>query len=504
MIKGTENAASVHIRYLLPVLIVITCTAALYFLSVRLISLVQYQKAVNRIRTGDYREAVSILSRDTRHLTNHAAAWKALGQAHQLMTRQQSISEAFSHAKLSEAAFREAVRIAPMDAESVFGLAMAIEQLEQLEVYVHPGSPSTQYHALAYFKEAIRLRPNNTRYRYALVKYLYRHSADQQLLEAITEFTSIDPTVYHRLKTERFWSEAAREAAKSGVTRAIRKRIDPGNSHMILSQLYEEGKEYQSAIDSCRNALAYMKDDSRPEVFDQLGRLYLENHRKDEARTAFIRGISLSRNRENDLKNLYHLYKRKGAAEHFIDLINSAKNRFPLSGRTDLLLANALSDIKRYPEAIAVLKHHNKKAPDPEAFYAMARIFEKQQDWDGMELAIQKATVYDPKNFQYHFIFSQVLKRLKKYETAETAAGKAIATASPPSAALYNHRANIRWEMKRYRGAAEDWEAASRLDSKNAALHAWAAEAYVKTGDIDRAAEHYRKALDVDPDNMIQ
>jgi tetratricopeptide (TPR) repeat protein len=490
-----------RIRYLLPTLIVLICIVASYTLSVRLFSMIRYQKAENRVRSGDFEEAVSLLTRATRYLPKHAAVWKALGKAYQEMIHHTSISKAFFYAKASEKAYREATRIAPLDAESVFELATVTEQLEQLDVYVNPGITSRKYHALPYFQKAIRLRPNGILYRYELARYLYLHHEKQELLKAITEFTGIYPPAYHHLKSETFWFDSTRQAAIKGVMAAIQKGVEPGSSHMILAQLLEEKKDYRGAIESYRKALAYTKDENKPTRFYQLGRLYLENEQKDEAEKIFLTALSISLNRENDLKNLYRHYKRKRATEDFIEIFKSARNRFAVSDQTNILLANALADIKHYREAITVLKDLNEKDPNAEAFYAMARIFEKEQDWDAMELAIQKATVYDPKNSQYHLIFSQVLKRLKKHEAAEKATEKAIATASSPSASLHNHRAWLRWELEKYPGAAEDWESATRLAPANASFHAWAAEAYIKMGDMERAAEYYRQAMDIDPGN---
>ena len=78
MTEKHHSAIPVRIRYLLPASIVLVCIIATYFLSVRLFSLIQYQRAENRIRIGDVQDAVNLLNRGTKRLPTHTA-WKTLG-----------------------------------------------------------------------------------------------------------------------------------------------------------------------------------------------------------------------------------------------------------------------------------------------------------------------------------------------------------------------------------------------------------------------------------------
>jgi len=167
----------------------------------------------------------------------------------------------------------------------------------------------------------------------------------------------------------------------------------------------------------------------------------------------------------------------------------------------DILLARTLIDLKQYNHARRLLEETNLKQPSAEAWYWLARIAEAEQDWNAMELAIQKATVLDPGNSRYHLIFSQVLKRRNKLERAEREASLAVGYQEKPSPWFYNHRAGVRWSRGDYAGALNDWKSAIALKPDAASFYAQAAEACIKIGDLTRAKEYYRKAVALEPAN---
>jgi tetratricopeptide (TPR) repeat protein len=167
----------------------------------------------------------------------------------------------------------------------------------------------------------------------------------------------------------------------------------------------------------------------------------------------------------------------------------------------DILLARSLIDLKRYHKARQILIDLNQKEPTAKAYYWLARIAQIEKDWDSMELAIQKATVLEPKNSHYHLLFSRVLKRIRKLDRAEKEAGLAIKNSAKPSPGLFNHRAWIRWAQKDYLGAVKDWKLAIRLSPKRATFYARAAEAYRMLGYWLAAMDYYQKAMKLDPEN---
>ncbi len=268
-----------------------------------------------------------------------------------------------------------------------------------------------------------------------------------------------------------------------------------------MSSLLAGEKEWAGAISHYRQALRYQAFDNRPKDYIHLGRLYLKKAEIEEAEENFFKALDLSRSKEKDLERLYRLYKGEGSMEELYRFYQQVSRRLIISYRMDILLARSLIDLKRYYKARQILIDLNQKEPTAEAYYWLARIAQIEKDWDAMELAIQKATVLEPKNSHYHLIFSRLLKQIKKLERAEKEVGLAIKHSAKPSPWVFNHRAWIRWAKRDYLGAARDWRLAIRLSPKKASFYAQAAEAYRMLGDLPLAISYYKKALKLDPKN---
>jgi tetratricopeptide (TPR) repeat protein len=113
-------------------------------------------------------------------------------------------------------------------------------------------------------------------------------------------------------------------------------------------------------------------------------------------------------------------------------------------------------------------------------------------------VVIQKTTVFDPKEGQYHLTFSHILLRQGKLDRAGKEAGLAIQLADKPSPGMFQHRAQLRWRQQDYLGAANDWEQAIKLAPKNPSYYASTAEAYAQAKKWSLALSLYQQAMDLD------
>jgi len=303
------------------------------------------------------------------------------------------------------------------------------------------------------------------------------------------------------LQKEPFWSSHVKEAVKKGLEQAIEEGISQRGAHKSMSSLLAGEKEWAGAISHYRQALRYQAFDNKAGDYIRLGHLHLKKAEIEEAQESFFKALDLSRSKEKDLGRLYPHYKNEGYMEQLYRFYQQVSRRFVLSYRMDILVARSLIDLKRYHEACQILIDLNQDEPTAEAYYWLARIAQAEKDWDSMELAIQKATVLEPKNSHYHLLFSRVLKQMKKLERAEKEAGLAIKHSAKPSPWLFNHRAWIRWAKRDHLGAARDWRLAIRLSPDKASFYAQAAEAYRMLGDWRLAISYYEKALNLDPKN---
>ena len=133
----------------------------------------------------------------------------------------------------------------------------------------------------------------------------------------------------------------------------------------------------------------------------------------------------MSRSRDREMARLYHLYRNQKQSERFERFYRDADRTLILPAGVEILLARTLMDLKQYTQAQRILTELVQKRPDAAAYYWLARIARAEKDWDAMELAIQKATVLEPENSGYHRLFSEALKRKKKFKRAAKEAGLA-------------------------------------------------------------------------------
>jgi tetratricopeptide (TPR) repeat protein len=136
-----------------------------------------------------------------------------------------------------------------------------------------------------------------------------------------------------------------------------------------------------------------------------------------------------------------------------------------------------------------------------EAHFYLAEIASRQKDWDTAEIESHKATVLDPQNSKYHYLFARSLKAQKKFDSALESINKAIGYADPPRHYYYNMRGWLHWSMEKHQLAANDWGKGFEIAPENAGYPAQIAMAYKKLEDYEKAERYYLAAIKLDPQN---
>ena len=474
---------------------------AFYHLSLRLVSQLYYLKANHDIDNKKYDIAIDHLEKAVQYQSSDPEIWKTLGRGYHLQGKQKSIKAAYHLLTRAKHAYQKAAFMNPIDAEAFFGLSVEEVGLEKLHPYVdhqkYPGTPN----ALPYFQKALRLWPDSYQYNLAFVKYLSQKEEKELLLKTVNHLAQIYPQAYGSIKKESFWSSDIKEAFKTGLKQATRKKHLSLSAHAALSSLFFEEKSFSDAIYHYQRGAIFQKKFNPIKYYTHLGKLYLQNGQLRDAEESFFNLVSNSKDIEKTMADLYNIYKKKGDTEKFIRFYQRAAKRFKLSPSTDLFLARSMMDVNQYDQAKKILLAMNKEEQSSTVYFWLFRIAEKEKDLSGMELAIQKATILEPTNSRYHLIFSKLLSWKKKLDMAEKEAGLAIDYSNKPSSGLFNHRALIRMGKKDYSGAIKDWKSAIILQPKNAHLYSKVANAYEKMRDWPSAADYYHKALNLDPKN---
>jgi tetratricopeptide (TPR) repeat protein len=489
-------------RYSVCAIILLLSAMAAYALSQRLLAQIHYLRGNSFMQQRYYGLAAHALQkastyqpRDYRIQRQWANAVYKLGEL------SPTAKGAYELADKAKAHFEEAFRLNPLDAQSAYGLAWQEDRLELLYAKLHPDDTANPYDARPYYEQAIRLRPNGIRYHYALARYLYRQKKIDDLHFVVRRLTRIFPPAYKYLKKRDILSSALKAACRQGLQAAIDDNILPAAAHMGLVKIAEEEKEWANAIAHYQQALQLQPRDKTDRSYFRLGRLFLKNGDVKAARASFLKSLSLSRTREKHLESIYRLFKNEGALNEFNGFYHTVQQRFAFSAQSGILLARSLIDLKQYDQARRVIEELNADEPTSEAYYWLSQIARKEKDWDRMERAIQKATVLEPENYHYRRIFFKLLKRKKKFESAELQLDLMIGNSEVASARLFDEKAWLRWRQKDYVAALQAWQSAIRLKSDDAVYYARSAEAYVMIGDWPKAVEYYQKATRLDPQN---
>lgn len=489
-------------RFLLCLFILIISISLYYPLCLRLMSGLYLLRAGNEINNGSYGLAVARLNKAGLFAATDEKIFKNKGKAYQQWgERKNTAVEAWPLAIKAKENYLKAIRLNPLDAEAVFGLAMAEARLESLFLFLYPNGTNSPFNAMPMFREVFRLSPNSAHAHYAMALYLFQANHEDELLTLIQNLMRIYPQGYGEIRKEPFWSLSVMAAARQGLEQALEMDIQPRDALKALSSIEADQRHWARALALYRRALQYRSFENRTGDLIHLGLLSLRNGEIEGAEKSFSDALMNNPSRERDLKRIYSIYKDEDRLEMFRDFYELIRRRLITTTGMDILFARSFIDLKEYDRARKLLMDINTRGQRAEAYYLLALIAEVEEDWDGMDLLIHKATVLEPENSNYHLIFAKVLKRLNKLEMAEKEAGLALKYSVKPSPWLLNERAWIRWELKDFSGACKDWQAAARLKPEYAPFYACAAEAYARLAYWSIASEYYLKALKIDPSN---
>ena len=489
-------------RYTICALILSLSALTAYTLSLRLISQIHYLRGRNFMQQGYYGLASQALQKASTYQPQDYKIQRQLGNAVlRLAEINPTPQGAYALAKKARARYQEAFRLNPLDAQSAYGLAWQEDRLELLYTKLHPDANANPHNARPYYEQAIRLRPNGIRYHYALARYLSRQKKIDDLHFVVRRLTGIFPPAYKYLNKRGILSPALKAAGRQGLQDAIKDNILPADAHMALVDMATDEKDWAGAIAHYQQALRLEPLNETDQAYFKLARLFLKNGDPQAARASFVKSLSLSRAREKHLASIYRLFKKEGALNEFAGFYHDVQQRFALSAQSGILLVRCFINLKQYDQARRIIEELIADEPTAEAYYWLAQVARREKDWDRMERAIQKATVLEPENHNYRRIFFNLLKRKKKFESAELQLDLMIDNSEVPSAGLFNEKAWLRWKQKDYVAAVEAWQSAIRLKSDDAEYYARAAEAYVMIGDWSKAVEYYQKAAGLDPQN---
>jgi len=495
----------VIVRSVIASLIIISSGISCYFLSLRLTAFIYDLRAGKLLANGSHIASINMLKNAIRlQPSNYQLQRKLAGAYKQFASTKSDPKQLKQFMLKAEHHYLAAMQLNPYDTDTVYNLALVAIQLESADIRLNRQKNPDSYKIRTYFDLAIRLNPNQTHHRYALIHYLYSRNQTQPFLDAISAMMCINPGIYDYLKKNSFWSPQVQAATIKGLYNGIKANIRPSDAYRALSELYDRDNQRDRAVQSYTKLIALKSspDKDRFKDYIHLGQLNLKRGRPQLAAKNFLAALDLSANRDDTLEQIYQVYQRERCQSQYGWLHLNLENDYLDHVRTQIIYARSFFDHKNYAKSKQILDKIINQQPVAQAYYYLARIAEIEKDWFAMERAIMKATALDPANIRYIQTLYSVHWQMDKLDILESELSKAIERFKTPNAWLFEGRARIRLKVKNYFGAINDWKVAIRLEPKRDFCYSQLAETYLKVGNIDKALNYYQKAIQINPHNQ--
>lgn len=392
--------------------------------------------------------------------------------------------------------YQQGADINPLDIEAATGLARATAALEKPATSLQL---KTSYDALPLFQHALALRPNGLEIHYLFIRYCHTRGMTKEMIETAAHLVEIYPQAYQKLKTEQFYDFTLREAMKEALEKSLPQQSDAKNALTALADIAGEEGNLAKAIELYRQAIEVSTLKNSHWNYYRLGTLQLEAGSFPDAISAFKEALEKSPDSQRLLQSIWARYREADKHQEFIKLCDAIAGKPSLAEIREIYLARSLIAMEQYGLASFHLEKVRNGRYAAESYIVSAQLAEKQQNWDDMELSSQRATVLEPKNSSYLYMFARALQKKKKYPQAEEAVTQAIENAVKPSPWYYNFRAWIRWSLNNVAGANADWEESVKLRPEDANFYYYLALSQERMKNRPAAREAIEKALQLKP-----
>lgn len=425
----------------------------------------------NRIREGQQgRMNQEMLNRSVQHhITVSKLApedtdnWLTLGRLQKLA---QNVSEA-------ERAYRKVLELSPDQEDALTGLAMVysdqgdnVKATEMLKRVTdkNPNPRTLMALAATYeqmrefklaaetYRRALEMNKENTDLQRAYGQALFSAEEYEDARKVFEEIIAEEPNdLLSALRLSQIYREK-KDFAKAREYAQKAKRLDPGNLEIQFNEvslLEAEGKT-QEAIQTLREVVATMplRPDSAGErnnkmfLLEKLGMLYRRTEQTEKAVAAFREIIDLDPSTGSrasaQIVDAYRGGKDFKSAE--TEAIAALK-KYPNDRLTKIVMANVLTDLRKFKEAEALLQTAFDGKTDRETWISIAQIHEKAKDFTSMAVAIDKAEklsdTVEEKEATY-FMRGAMYERMKKFDLAEAEFRKVLQL-NPQSASALNY-----------------------------------------------------------------
>ena len=293
-----------------------------------------------------------------------------------------------------------------------------------------------------------------------------------------------------------------RDSFKNGLKLAAENRRVGRKALSVLASISADKEDWHSAASHTEDIINRFNKENYPGPYVSLGYYYLKLGSKKKAKAALLQALRFSPEPERVLSNILWFFKQVNELSTYLDICTQT-SAFDenVSKSLPIFLGKAHFYNNDLELAEENLRRFLDKQQSAEAHFYLAEIAFRKKDWDTAELESQKATVLEPKNSHYHYLFARSLEAQRKFDSALKAIDEAIQNSSPPRHYYDNMRGWLHWRLGDYQAAVEDWKKGYAEAPENASYPAQIAMAYKNLEDYEEAERYYLAALKLRPED---
>ncbi len=367
--------------------------------------------------------------------------------------------------------------------------------------------------AIAAYKKAVETEPDNLDAVRGLAQNLMSDNQTEAALEQYRTIVEADP---HDVQSLMRIAEIQRRSGKFDDALATLKKAG-GEVQDSLEVPYNEAVIYQAqgkfdeAIQILNRLLQKSEKtdgnytagerNNRAVFLERLGGIYRDTGKTQLAIETFRKMLALGDdNVTRGYQQLIDTHREAKQWKEATVVAQEAVAKVPKDRNLKLVLAGQLADTGQVDQGINMTKSMLKGTPDDrEVYIALAQMYSRLKRWPDAEEALAKADKLStkPEEKDYiNFVAGSMYERQKKYEQAEQAFRKVLAT-DPNNAVTLNYLGYMLADRGvRLEEALGYVKKAIQLDPQNGAYLDSLGWAYFKLGNYALAEENLRKAMD--------
>jgi tetratricopeptide (TPR) repeat protein len=287
-----------------------------------------------------------------------------------------------------------------------------------------------------------------------------------------------------------------RQAPSSAVSKAeeARRQVQAGNDYLKHEQYDDAEHAYRLALEA---------DPASQEALAGLGQVAVKRGRYTEALPLLERATRVPTQIVSAFRSMGDAYAAIGELEKASVAYRQAVALAPNDLSMRASLARSLTETGAYDEALDVCRGSLRVARnDPgmlaRAYAQLGEVLSRSGRVADAVSAYYKASELAPRDAELARGFATCAARAGLYAEAASAYGRVLAI-SPLDVNAKRQKAWVNFKLERWQNSIKDYE--SVRDSLGTVDRYYLAQAYARLSKTDRAVEHFREVIRLDPEN---